>query len=427
MIVLSERVHGLLLLSGAAVLLLSALLIGNGAINRWRAVVAVQSYHLAHLGSHDGEAGEHATAAAALLPDDAATALAAIDPAAPNATDELDLLARRVPARQRSLVQATMAFAAVLAGKAAENTIEGADATLLKHLAQLGRGEQAAFPILSQGDAPSMAIYSRTAQAHAQAAWNAGKADALRSSLAVLALLRPQHHEIAEIRAVLAAVTPECDKVRVLEAVSQINTNPTAWARRLAVLVPARAPLFLGLIPANQRSSEELQQLNLGGVDGETLQAAVERAITAPGDAVMVATFLRCVQENQLDLAAKLVDKAPAGIKRDLQIALAYQRGDFLTLATIDPKRTDLKPQNTAPIRQAGRLSFHLASLTGLTPQVGGLNLRIDGKPVAPERIKRWGSLVMVDHPGAGDLQLEVKMGDTLISAGPVKSSGGGR
>ena len=98
-----------------------------------------------------------------------------------------------------------------------------------------------AFPILRQGDAPSMAIYSRTAQAHAQAAWNAGKADELRSSLAVLVLLRPQHREIIEIRAVLAAVSPDCDKVRVLDAVSEIDDQRTAWARRLAVLAPARA------------------------------------------------------------------------------------------------------------------------------------------------------------------------------------------
>jgi hypothetical protein len=416
-----ERTRGFILLGVAAVMLTAGLLIGWGGITRWRAITAVQRYHMDLLGSKDDAARTSAKEAAALLPNDAATALAAIDPAADGADDRLERLARAVPPRQRPLVASTRSFAAVLAGKPAGDGAEGADAALLKHLVALASGELAPFPELRQGDPPAMAILSRTAQAHAQAAWNAGKPAELRAALGILALLRPQHAEIVQIKAVLAAVDPDCDAVRVLDAFTQLGDRQTAWARRLALLAPARARLFIGRIPADQRTGEENQQMQVGAAQDD-LQQVVDRALASPGEAAVVMAFIRCTQESRLDLAAKLVEKAPEGTRQDLQLALAYQQGDFRTVAKLDPTRTDLKPAITTPLGRPGFISFHLSTPAGLVPVVGGLDVRLDGQRVAPDRLKRWGSLILVEFRGAGEMTLEVRIGDVLVFNGKVSA-----
>lgn len=422
MIALNERYQGFVMLAIGAVMLLAAVVIGNGAITRWRAITAIQRYHMALLSGKDEASRTSAKEAAALMPDDAATALANIDPTADSAIAKLEQMARIVPVYQRGMVNTTLAFSLVLNGKSPGDGAEGADAILLKRLAALGKGDMAPFPEFKQGDLPCMAIYSRTAQAQAQAAWHDGKASELRAPLAALAMLRPQHPEALAINAVLAAVNPECEKIRVLDALSQLGDKRVAWARRLAVLVPTRANLFLTLIPSDQRTSEENQQINIGGANGEPLNALVDRTLISPGEAAVVTAFIRCVKEGELELAAKLVEKAPEGTKQDLQLALAYQRGDFLTVAKLDPKRTDLKPQITTPIGRPGSMSFHLSSLAGIAPSVGGLDIRIDGQRVAPDRIKRWGSLVMVEFKGTGDFMLEVRIGETVVYADKVRA-----
>jgi len=422
MIALNERYQGMIMLAIAALMLLGAILITNGAIARWRAISAIQRYHMGLLSGKDQASATSAKEAAALMPDDAATALAHIDPASDSAMAKLEQLARVVPLQQRGLVNTTLAFSLVLNGKSPGDGADGADAILLKRLSALGKGEMAPFPEFKQGDTPSLAIYSRTAQAQAQAAWQTGKASELRAPLAALAMLHPHHPEAPAIRAVLAAVNPDCDKFRALDALSLLGDKRIAWARRLAVLVPSRATLFLTLIPSDQRTDDENQQINIGGAQGEPLKTLVERTLASPGEAAVVTAFIRCIREGELDLADKLVEKAPEGTKQDLQLALAYQRGDFLTVGKLDPKRTDLKPQITVPIGRPGSMSFHLSSLAGLIPTVGGLDIRIDSQRVAPDRIKRFGSLVMVEFKGTGDFMLEVRIGETVVFAGKVRA-----
>lgn len=417
-----ERLLGIGMLAVAAVMLLSAASITWGAINRWAGISAVQRHHMNRLSGRPEAAATSAKEAAAALPTDAATALAVIDPSDPSCIETLDRLQRVVKPPQRPVVATTAAFASVLAGKSPSD-VDGVDLTLLKHLAALQKGELPAFPSLRQGDEPTFAIYVRTCQAHVAAAWKAGKADLMLPALSTLALLDPQHAESKQIYAVLAAIHPDASKVKVLDALGRLgDAESTAMARRLAVLAPARARLVIQVIPPDKRTAEENQQIVVGGAGSDDLKQLVDRVLAAPGEAAVVTAFIRCLQENQLELAGQLADKAPEGTKQDLQAALAYATGDVLTVLKLDPKRTDMQPTVTTPIGRPGFISFHLGTTAGLIPGSANLDIRIDGNRVAPDRIKRWGSLVLVEFNGAGQMTLDVKIGETLVFTGKVKA-----
>ena len=56
-----------------------------------------------------------------------------------------------------------------------------------------------------------------------------------------------------------------------------------------------------------------------------------------------------------------------------------------------------------------------------MIPLIGELRVRADGKEVPADRITRRGSLVVLLMPGAsGMVEIDVKLGDTLVFAGGV-------
>jgi hypothetical protein len=328
---------------------------------------------------------------------------------------------RQVPRQQRGQVATTLAFASALAGKPWSDGIAGVDSVLLKHLAAVRRGELPAFPDLAQGLAPTLAIYSHVAQAHAQAAWNTGNADELRRSLGALTLLCPTHPEAKTMHAVLAAVNPQCGKNTLLGALNALGDGRIAWARRLAALVPARATMLLDTIPIDQRTAGENEHLWSETSNSESLPQLVTRTLTMPSTASLVTTFIRCVKEGRLDLATALLNKAPADLQPELRLALAYQTGDLVTAAKLDPKRNDLLPGVSIPVSQSGTIAFHLATASGLIP-AGELTVLIDGAPMGSTRIKRLGSLVVVDFRSGGVVTLEVRLSGVSLFSGKVST-----
>jgi len=418
---LHPRLVGLVLLGIAAVLLLVASLIGWGAVQRWRAIAAVNDHHISRLSGRANSARDSAEAAAALLPNDAMAALPAIDPAADNAGERLDRLERAVHPRQRAIVTTTAAFSAALRGSTGA-IVDGANGVLIKHLAALAKGELPIFPPLPANDAPQAAILSQTAQRHAAAAWKAGNRDQLARGLGMVLLTRPAHAENRSLIVMLAALDVATDPAQFANAVDTLGANGLALVRRAVVLAPERAAKLSALIPPNQRTPDETQRvLAGGGAPGETIESLVEKSLLSPSPPLFAVLFQRSLDMDKIDLARRIADKAVEPQQGEMRIAIAQHLGDVLTLTKLQPERTDLKPTTSPPVVGPGTISFHLATPAGVAPRLGELHARADGKLVPASRIKRWGSLVMLQVPDArGTIEVDVKLDDTLVFAGRV-------
>jgi len=412
-----ERFFGIGLLVAAAICLLLAILIGWNGITRWRAIHAANTWQMARLAGQTNDAAEAAKTAARLGSGDAALVLPDIDLSqADNA--RLSRLRRDVPAQQRRLVDATLAFHAVLHNSTG-GSLDGVDGRLLDHIVALKRGgTMPTFPMVERGDMPFAAILDHAVQNHLQAAWNAGNATALRAGLEPFVLLRPDHPEHAKARTILAAIAGGTAP----SFVHDIADQRTAFLRHLAQLAPERADSLIRLIPEAQRTPDEIQRLLLAGGNTVDLKQQVEQALTSPGEAVFVVLFRRCLNEDRTDLAQRLIEKAPVHLKPGMELALAFHAGDVATVSRLQPERRDLQPRATAPIGRENLITFHLMTDAGLIPRGDGLDIRLNEERVAPDRIKRRGSLVEVQFRGGGlTVNLEVKLGDKIVFAGPVR------
>ncbi len=411
-----DRLMGIVLLVVSAVCLITVIIIAWNGVARWRAVHAANAWQMARLAGNTNYANDAAQRAAALGRNDAALALPSIDITQTD-TARLNRLRREVPARQRRLVDTTLAFHAILHG-GADGNLDGVDGRLLNHVVALKRGGVPPLPRLNQGDVATAAILDRAVQTHVQAAWNAGNAEELRAGLEAFTLLRPDHAEHAKARTVLAALTgPDAASF-----VHDIGSNRTALLRQLALLAPDHANSLVRLIPEAQQTPDEIQHLLLAGGDSADLKQQVERALANPGEAVFVVLFRRSLSEDQTDLTQRLVERAPASIKPDMELALAFHRGDVTTVARLQPDRRDLQPRITAPFGRDNLITFHLMTEAGLVPRGAGLDIRLNEERVALDRIKRRGSLVEVQFRGVGvTVNLEVKLSEQVVFAGPVR------
>lgn len=418
---LHSRLVGLVLLGISAVLLLVATLVSWNAVQRWRAIAAIDDHHLARLSGRTNSARESAETAAALLPGAAMAALPAIDPADDSAAERLDGLSRAVHPRDRAIVTTTTAFSAALRGKTGE-TIAGADGVLIKHLTALAKGELPVFPTLPAKDAPQAAILSQAAQRHAAAAWKAGNRDQLARGLGLVLLAHPTHAEAKQAVTLLAAIDPAGNRDTIAGLVGALGAKGPELLRRAALLAPERTTLLFALIPTDQRTPEEAQAILAGGgSQGEKLESLVEKGLASPSPALLANLFQRCLDQDKTALARQIADKAVEPQQRDLRIALAQHLGDVLALAALQPERSDLKPTTSPPVTGPGIIAFHLATPSGLVPRVGVLRARANGEDIPADRIKRWGSLVVLLMPKvSGKIDVDVKLGDTTVFAGGV-------
>jgi len=411
-----ERLLGIILLVAAAVCLLLAILIGWGAISRWRAISAANLWQTARLTGNSNDMTEAAQAAAAYGSSEAALGLPAVDLKVAD-TGRLDRLRRDVPARQRPLIDATLAFHGVLHGGNGQG-LDGDNGRILAHIAALKKGTSIPpFPTLERGSEFYAAILDHALQTHIQVAWNAGDQDKLREALAPFVLLRPDHADRAKARTILAGLTGTS-----MGGYLSADDNRVALLRQLAMLAPDHADAMFALIPEKSRSAAEIQRLLLAGGAQSELKPMVERALANPSEAVLVVLFRRCLAENNRELAQRLVDQAPPSIKPGMELALAFASGDVATMVRLQPHRQDLRPQVTPPVGRENLISCHLTTAAGLNPSSAGLTVRLNEEPVAPDRIKRRGSLLEIQFRGGGTVvNLEIKLGDVVVFGGPVQ------
>lgn len=419
---LQPRIVGFAMLGVAAILLLVATLIGWGAIQRWRAIAAIEDHHLARLAGRANSARDSAQRAAAILPDSAMAALPAIDPSAEDAGARLERLLRAAEPRDRAVVAATVVFSAALRGGAVDR-VDGADGVLLGHLAALAKDGLRPFPALPADDAPQAAILAQAAQRHVAAAWAAGDREQLARGLGMVLLTRPTHPDIRPVATLLAALDPAVERGPLGNLVGASGGDPIALLRRAALLAPERAPLLFALIPPDKRRPEEARRvLAASGGTAEPLEAQVAKGLASPSPALLASLFARCLEQDRTDLARQLAEKAAEPQRRDLRIALARHLGDVSALAALQPERTDLAPLASPPVAGVGLVAFHLGTASGMVPRVGDLRARVDDAPIPPERIKRWGSLVVLLLPGkSGMVDLDVTLGGTSVFAGGVR------
>jgi hypothetical protein len=413
-----ERTVGIILLAVSAVLLLLAITIGWTSFTRWKAVRALNQYHLAVISGNKGAAKDAAEIAASVR-DDAALVLPSLDLLTVDA-GMLARLRRDVPAHQRAIVDTALAFRAALQdGDATE--LDGADGRLLTHLAALRKGNLPDFPVLAQGDVVHTAILDRCCQAHIAAAWRAGDAKALREPLEILVLLHPDHPEFAKAQTLLAAIGRGASGTAASFS-HDIIGDRVAFYRQLVVLAPEHKTSFIRLIPENDRTSAEIQaMLMVDGASGD-LKAQVKRAEEDPTEPTIATLFRRCMESDEDELALRLIKKAPASIKTTMQLALAIKQGDLAQLVKLQPERTDLKAKISPPIGREKTISFHLTTESGLIPRDTGLEIRLNQVRIAPERIRRLGSLIVVEFRGmAASTEMEVKLNDAVVFSGTVR------
>lgn len=421
---MNPRVLGLILLGASAGFAIAGVVVAWNAVQRWRAVSAIEEYHLARLGNRLPVAGEAARAAARHLPGDAATALPAIDPAQAGAVEALERLRRQVHPRQREVVATGLAFAGVLTGSSVEAEPAAADAPYIRHLAALAKGQLPPFPEAKTGEAPQPAIISQTAQRHVAAAWKAGDKDALVSGLGAFVLCEPRHPEHAFARALLAALNPGASpeaKAMTTNIVRNLGADTAKVVRRAVQLGAPEPGELLKLIPQDQRTPDETQRVLAAGGDGASLEQLVQQAIKQQAAPALTVVFRRCLDADKLDLAREIVERSPEPPKQSLGIALAQHIGDVQTLARLQPDRADLRLTSTRPVGRSGMIAFHLGTRTGLVPRVGELKVSVAGQPLPPDRIRRWGSLVVLKiAETTGAPEIDVRLGDTVVFAGAV-------
>ncbi len=411
-----ERLFGILLLSTSAVCLLLAVVIGWGAISRWRAISAANHWQTARLTGNSNDTIEAAQAAAHYGSSEAALGLPAVDLKAPD-TVRLDALRRGVPARQRPLIDATLAFHGLLHGGNGQD-LQGDNGRLLAHVATLKQGLSIPpFPKLERGSDMYAAILDYALQAHIQVAWNAGDAGKLLEALAPFVLLRPDHADYAKARTILAGLSGTAMGGFLVQ-----DANRVILLRQLATLAPEHADALFALIPEKDRSAAEIQRLLLAGGAQSELKPLVERALANPSDAVLLVLFRRCLAENNRELAQHLLAQAPPSIKPAMELAFAFSSGDVAAMVRLQPQRKDLRPQITPPLGRENVITCHLTTAAGLNPSNAGLVVRLNEEPVAPERIKRRGSLLEIQFHGGGTVvNLEIKIGDVVVFGGPVQ------
>lgn len=412
-----DRNVGLGLLAVAAILLLTAVLVLWGGINRWRAVSAVNNYQLARMAGNSNDMKDYAAIAQQFGTDDAALALPAMDLMDEDST-RLDRLRRSVPSNQRTLIDCAIALQAAVHGKSSDS-IDGINGKLIAHIAALANGELPPFPTLTQGDMPYVSILDRAAQHHAQRAWIVGDAKGLKDALSILALLRPNHADNPKSKTVLAAVSDNPGIAATF--IHEVPGKHPEFLRQMALLTPDTATTFIRLIPENERTAAEMQVMLLAGGDTTPLKTQVEKAIANPSDPVLSTVFRRCLMENDTELAESLIPKASDQLKYDMRLAVAFHVGDVATIAKLLPDRKDLKPTITTPIGRNDHIAFHLTTPSGFAPRTGALDIRIDNERVPPGRIKRMGSLVEIEFKSFGQqTDLEVKLSEQIIFAGTV-------
>jgi len=428
---LGPKNTGLVYLGVSAVMLTVALIVIWFAVWRWLGISALEDSRLARLERDEPSALLAGRTAAARF-EHPATVLAASDLDQPAAVERLRNLLPRALGRDRRVLQIAIGIAALRRGQAPGVDVDGADGTLLQKWAAMEKDGKLVDLTLPAGEAPQAPLYLAVTQRRAQLAWLAGDAPAMREALGALRLLWPKHSESERAAAFVRVLDPAVPGNRMTVGnVFNDQELRTRYLRVLTRLVPKRATDLARVIPPTLRTpaetdriaSEDLLTASIaprGGNPVEDLPSMVNRILVKPTDFALATAAVRCLEGGRMDLARRLADKSPPALQAEILTGIAVQEGDLLALLKLAPQRKDLAPRISPPVGRPGLIAFHISSPIGIVPRVGGLEVRVDAKPVSATAVARFGSLVQIEIAQTVSVFLEVKLGDALVYAGQV-------
>lgn len=434
---LDTRTIAIAMLAGAGVLFVGAgMTVWNG-VDRFFAAGALADHAEAAWEGDVAAARRAAENAAGWMGDDARAVLPTIDPTDPASDRRLELLAAQVPGSQRGLVLVARNFGRALRGDELlqPESMQGGDGALVRHIAELAALERGPLPGLPETERyqpPGYEILHHALEARVAAAWRLGDSAAIRTAAAALLALDPDHPAARELALATAALDPsghhgvirtraqalgeEQRSAAVRGLIAQIDRDPAVLgnadpARRVAVL--------LDLIPQDRRSARELTRwLDSGERDLEAVVAEAKRAGTP---AVVTAAINRSLAAERYDLARELVARLPADAQRAARLSIAELTWDTATLAELAEDPEAYLPRVVAPHLAFDHVAFHLSSASGAIPRKG-VHLRIDGKPVHANQVRRFGSLVMAPiTPGSSSISLQVALDAQSVFEGTVR------
>lgn len=416
------RTSGFILLGITAILALFAGTTIYAAVYRWMAVADLRECQLSILGRDHAAALAAARAAAQAQPGDAVAVLPSLDLAREDDLRILDRLMAKARPAQRDTLLAGAGLGLALHGQPAGD-IPGDDGILLAYLATLAGSGGAAAPKLMGDAPPHRGILCLALLRRFQAAWNSGNASAIRDAAGPLLLLDPRQSDAGRLRVLLLVLSRQPGAVPTTALGAQIASLVPELQARLALLrqlgrlAPEHLPELSAIIPADQQSAEE-RASGLLAATGR-LDDQVKAVLIKPDEDVLRNLLPRAIGEGRLDLARPMIALLRADHRPPFETALAQAEGDLATLVRLGGDATALEPRITAPLIANGRLSFHLATTSGVIPHAA-VEVRIDGLALAPDKVARYGSLVVAELGGATTTPYEVRLAGKVVASGSL-------
>jgi hypothetical protein len=390
-----EQCVGWVLRFVAAVCGLTAAALIWTASERWLGIYSLDKAQVAALSNDQRTMITTAKEAATYLPDLATTGLLAIDWTDPQATSEIERWFNRLPSSERPPIQTMLALHQRLHHLPSSQNLNGSDGQLLTVIDKLLLGKSSPAIPLVTSDPPAAPIQGYALQLRFIATWSLNDRHAIHQASGDLCLAMPRHPEQRYISLIHQALTSSVSSTVVVDLAKPLSTDVGGKAlllilRRLITLAPERSAALVPLIPADSRTPGE--NALLLGTD-RPLEQQVASALK-PGtiDFTVVALIERCLTEQRYDLAKQLAESLKEPARMTWACAVAQAAGDLSTLQRLTSDTAYL-PTAYGLQQQDGHLRFHLLSPAGIVPTTP-LEVRIGGKLIANNFIKRYGSLV---------------------------------
>lgn len=425
------------MLAGSGVMLIIAGVTVWRGVGRYFAGAALSDHAAMVFEGDIAGARRSAEEAAGWLGQDARAALPALDLTQPDSDQQLERLAVQVPANQRSLVATARNFARALRGEELTGVelMTGSDAKLVQHMAELTALTRAPLPPLPDADRwlpPSRSILRSTLEQRVATAWRLGDSSAVRRSAAALLALDPEHPAQTELQLAMAVLDPSGNSAQIAKQSNRLREADRVTALRgLVALLDAdedalgnsdrevRIAKLIEQIPAAQRSPSEMARW-LGGGDRDLAQAAKDAAKDG-SPAVVTAAINSCFEQERYDLVAELIPKLPADQQRPARLALAEYTWDTATLKELSDDPKAHLPRLVGTHLAFDHTAFHVTSASGAIPR-RDLFVKVDGKPVHANDIRRFASLMRVPiTPGSSEIMLEVTLDEQVLFSGKVR------
>lgn len=418
---IGSRTIGIILLVIAAVMLVFAGLNGHAGINRIFAANALHDARMHALAGERTNAQRAAREARDWLDRDADVLFAGIDLMDPGAGATLESAIPRVPPRQRADIDGVLALHRALHGKDPGAGATGGDALAIRALSELTKTGRASAPVFTADAPPHRVTLALLTQRQFAAALGSGDAAAIRKTAGQVILLLPRHPEAKAMHALLRGLDPLADSQVVrndLEYIQAVDERLRV-NRLIALLAPGRASKLAEGIPQAQRTPAELALTKAilgatGAGGGETLESIVVKALRDPNEPQLELLIPRAVREGRLDFAKRMTGLLRQERKPPFELLIADAGGDLIEMLRLGAGQPQLALKASTPLVAGGRASFHLSNAAGFVPR-GAIELRLDGLPVAADKVARLGSIVSVEVGAGGSPKLELRVGSTVI------------